>query len=174
MAVATPTSQLLHGWIHSVSRKRSGQAARDQPCLDSQELQHLPSAIALKPIGPGCRNKQANSAFYAEFTRPPHQVHSDFTQRRTRLRALAERFRRGHPDARSFLSAPSALCARCGSALSCWFVPAACKRGRYLACAALRTHGVIDMPAWLSLLCGVAVFVAAAYLLYVVLRPEDF
>ncbi len=30
------------------------------------------------------------------------------------------------------------------------------------------------MPAWLSLLCGVAVLVAAAYLWYVVLRPEDF
>ncbi|PPT37191.1 potassium-transporting system small peptide KdpF [Xanthomonas arboricola] len=30
------------------------------------------------------------------------------------------------------------------------------------------------MPAWLSLLCGVAVLVVAAYLLYVVLRPEDF
>lgn len=28
------------------------------------------------------------------------------------------------------------------------------------------------MPAWLSLLCGVAVLVAAAYLLYVVLRPK--
>lgn len=30
------------------------------------------------------------------------------------------------------------------------------------------------MPSWLSLLCGAAVLVAAAYLLYVVLRPEDF
>ncbi|MBV6858885.1 potassium-transporting ATPase subunit F [Xanthomonas campestris pv. zingibericola] len=30
------------------------------------------------------------------------------------------------------------------------------------------------MPGWLSLLCGVAVLVVAAYLLYVVLRPEDF
>ena len=27
---------------------------------------------------------------------------------------------------------------------------------------------------WLSLLCGVLVLVAAAYLLYVVLRPESF
>lgn len=170
--MATPTPQLLHGRIHGVSRKRAGQAARDQPCVDSQELQHLP--IALNPSGPGYRNKQADSALYAEFTRPPHQVHSDFTQHRTRLRALAERFRRGHPDARSFPPAPSALCARCGSALSCWFVPAACTCGRCLACAALRAHGVTDMPAWLSLLCGVAVFVAAAYLLYVVLRPEDF
>ncbi len=30
------------------------------------------------------------------------------------------------------------------------------------------------MPGWLALVCGVAVVVAAAYLLYVVLRPEDF
>lgn len=30
------------------------------------------------------------------------------------------------------------------------------------------------MPGWLSLVCGVAVIVAAAYLLYVVLHPEDF
>jgi len=30
------------------------------------------------------------------------------------------------------------------------------------------------MSAWLSLLCGVLVLVAAAYLLYVVLRPETF
>ena len=30
------------------------------------------------------------------------------------------------------------------------------------------------MPGWLALICGVAVIVVAAYLLYVVLRPEDF
>jgi len=30
------------------------------------------------------------------------------------------------------------------------------------------------MPAWLSLVCGVAVIVSAAYLIDVVLRPEDF
>ena len=30
------------------------------------------------------------------------------------------------------------------------------------------------MPGWLSMLCVVAVIVAAAYLLYVILRPEDF
>jgi hypothetical protein len=30
------------------------------------------------------------------------------------------------------------------------------------------------MPGWLALICGVVVIVAAAYLLYVVLRPEDF
>lgn len=30
------------------------------------------------------------------------------------------------------------------------------------------------MPAWLSLVCGAAVIVSAAYLIYVVLRPEDF
>ncbi|MDI9238394.1 MULTISPECIES: potassium-transporting ATPase subunit F [Lysobacter] len=30
------------------------------------------------------------------------------------------------------------------------------------------------MPGWLALVCSVAVIVAAAYLLYVVLRPEDF
>ncbi|MGO1071628.1 potassium-transporting ATPase subunit F [Lysobacter sp. CA199] len=30
------------------------------------------------------------------------------------------------------------------------------------------------MPGWLSMLCAVLVLVAAAYLLYVVLRPEDF
>jgi len=30
------------------------------------------------------------------------------------------------------------------------------------------------MPAWLSLVCGVLVLVAAAYLLYDVLRPEAF
>ena len=29
------------------------------------------------------------------------------------------------------------------------------------------------MPDWLSLICSVLVIVAAAYLLYVVLRPED-
>lgn len=30
------------------------------------------------------------------------------------------------------------------------------------------------MSGWLALICGVAVLVAAAYLLYAVLRPEDF
>jgi len=30
------------------------------------------------------------------------------------------------------------------------------------------------MPAWLSFICGLAVIATAAYLLYVVLRPEDF
>ena len=30
------------------------------------------------------------------------------------------------------------------------------------------------MPAWLSLVCGVLVLVAAVYLLYVVLRPDAF
>jgi hypothetical protein len=30
------------------------------------------------------------------------------------------------------------------------------------------------MPGWLALICGVAVIVTAAYLLYVILRPEDF
>ncbi|KRG39282.1 potassium-transporting system small peptide KdpF [Stenotrophomonas panacihumi] len=30
------------------------------------------------------------------------------------------------------------------------------------------------MPAWLAFVCGLAVIVTAAYLLYVVLRPEDF
>ncbi|UNK50254.1 potassium-transporting ATPase subunit F [Lysobacter sp. S4-A87] len=30
------------------------------------------------------------------------------------------------------------------------------------------------MPGWLALVCGVAVAVASAYLLYVILRPEDF
>ncbi|MFT4196793.1 MAG: potassium-transporting ATPase subunit F [Pseudoxanthomonas sp.] len=30
------------------------------------------------------------------------------------------------------------------------------------------------MPGWLSLVCGIAVLIAAAYLLYVVLRPERF
>lgn len=30
------------------------------------------------------------------------------------------------------------------------------------------------MPGWLAVLCGVLVIAAAAYLLYVVLRPEDF
>lgn len=30
------------------------------------------------------------------------------------------------------------------------------------------------MPGWLAMVCGVAVIVAAAYLLYVVLRPENF
>jgi len=30
------------------------------------------------------------------------------------------------------------------------------------------------MPGWLAVICGVAVIVTAAYLLYVVLRPEDF
>jgi high-affinity Fe2+/Pb2+ permease len=35
-------------------------------------------------------------------------------------------------------------------------------------------HESTTMPAWLSLVCGIAVAIAAAYLLYVVLRPEDF
>lgn len=30
------------------------------------------------------------------------------------------------------------------------------------------------MPGWLAFLCGIAVIVAAAYLLYVVLRPDEF
>ncbi|MDY1035040.1 potassium-transporting ATPase subunit F [Stenotrophomonas sp. CFBP8980] len=30
------------------------------------------------------------------------------------------------------------------------------------------------MPGWLALLCGVLVLVAAAYLVYAVLRPEAF
>lgn len=30
------------------------------------------------------------------------------------------------------------------------------------------------MPNWLALVCAVAVVIAAAYLLYVVLRPEKF
>jgi len=30
------------------------------------------------------------------------------------------------------------------------------------------------MSAWLAFLCSVAVVLAAAYLLYVILRPEDF
>lgn len=30
------------------------------------------------------------------------------------------------------------------------------------------------MPGWLFLLCAVAVVIAAAYLLYVILRPERF
>jgi|GEM_PF-107186 len=34
--------------------------------------------------------------------------------------------------------------------------------------------GVLSVPGWLSLLSGVVVLVAAAYLLYAVLRPESF
>ena len=30
------------------------------------------------------------------------------------------------------------------------------------------------MAGWLAMLCGLAVILAAAYLLYVILRPEDF
>jgi K+-transporting ATPase KdpF subunit len=30
------------------------------------------------------------------------------------------------------------------------------------------------MPGWLAMVCSIAVVVAAAYLLYVILRPEDF
>ena len=30
------------------------------------------------------------------------------------------------------------------------------------------------MPGWLTLLCGIAVILAAAYLLLVILRPEKF
>lgn len=30
------------------------------------------------------------------------------------------------------------------------------------------------MPGWLALTCAVAVVLASAYLLYVILRPEDF
>lgn len=30
------------------------------------------------------------------------------------------------------------------------------------------------MPPWLSIVCGLATLVAAAYLLYVILRPERF
>ncbi len=79
------------------------------------------------------------------------------------------------PDASLDLSAPSALRARCGSALPCCHAAAACARAQRSGLAPLcASRGVADMPAWLSLLCGVAVLVAAAYLLYVVLRPEDF
>ncbi|ETC89756.1 hypothetical protein XHC_0701 [Xanthomonas hortorum pv. carotae str. M081] len=79
------------------------------------------------------------------------------------------------PDASLDLSAPSALRARCGSVLPYWHAHAACAVAHRIHRAALRaSRGVADMPAWLSLLCGVAVLVAAAYLLYVVLRPEDF
>ena len=78
-------------------------------------------------------------------------------------------------DASLDLSAPSPLRARCGSALPCRPADAACAVASRIHRAALRaSRGVADMPAWLSLLCGVAVLVAAAYLLYVVLRPEDF
>ncbi|CCG39233.1 putative uncharacterized protein [Xanthomonas citri pv. mangiferaeindicae LMG 941] len=78
-------------------------------------------------------------------------------------------------DASLDLSAPSALRARCGSALPCWHAYAAYVVAHRIDRAAVRADGgVTDMPGWLSLLCGVAVLVAAAYLLYVVLRPEDF
>ena len=30
------------------------------------------------------------------------------------------------------------------------------------------------MPGWLAMVCAIAVVLAAAYLLYVILRPEDF
>ncbi len=30
------------------------------------------------------------------------------------------------------------------------------------------------MPGWLALVCGIATVLAAAYLLYVIFRPEDF
>ncbi|HEY0504273.1 potassium-transporting ATPase subunit F [Lysobacter soli] len=30
------------------------------------------------------------------------------------------------------------------------------------------------MPAWLAFVCSIAVVLASAYLLYVILRPEDF
>lgn len=30
------------------------------------------------------------------------------------------------------------------------------------------------MPGWLALTCAIAVLLAAAYLLYVILRPEEF
>jgi len=30
------------------------------------------------------------------------------------------------------------------------------------------------MPSWLAFVCSVAVVMAAAYLLYVIIRPEDF
>lgn len=57
-----------------------------------------------------------------------------------------------------------------------------------LACAALPCPSIdvvfgqagtrpdieVSMPGWLSLLCGVVVLIAAAYLLYAVLRPESF
>lgn len=79
------------------------------------------------------------------------------------------------PDASLDLSAPSALRARCGSALPCGHAHASYAVAHRTYRAAVRAFGgVIDMPGWLSLLCGVAVLVAAAYLLYVVLRPEDF
>lgn len=75
-------------------------------------------------------------------------------------------------DASLDLSAPSALRARCGSALPCWHAYAAYVVAHRIDRAAVRRWGVTDMPGWLSLLCGVAVLVAAAYLLYVVLRPD--
>jgi K+-transporting ATPase KdpF subunit len=39
---------------------------------------------------------------------------------------------------------------------------------------AVHLSGVDTMSGWLSFVCGVAVIVAAGYLLYVILRPEDF
>ncbi len=40
--------------------------------------------------------------------------------------------------------------------------------------ALLETPEECAMPGWLSLLCGIVVVLAAAYLLLVVLRPEKF
>lgn len=79
------------------------------------------------------------------------------------------------PDASVDLSASSALRARWSSALPRRHAHVACSPAQRAHRADVRTsRGVAHMPGWLSLLCGVAVLVAAAYLLYVMLRPEDF
>ena len=48
---------------------------------------------------------------------------------------------------------------------------------RFAFCICAETHFItkdIPMPTWLIAVCAFSVCVAAAYLLYVILKPEDF
>lgn len=172
-------------WSHK--RTRIPGATLSGPTLEQMELR----SVAAIGVPPGRRSqgsqpsKRAAGHLIVAQGWPAHFMR---TLRRAGCRSIATlrgagrdcaRWRSGSavddPDASLHLSARSALRAWCGSALSCWRVRAADAATPRIHRAFVRTsRGVVDMPAWLSLLCGVAVLVAAAYLLYVVLRPEDF
>lgn len=109
---------------------------------------------------------------YAEFTGAPGTRHGDFTGQARRLGASAERFRQwiGSHAVPSFLPIKPAWHARCD-------VPRPVRGDAVAGLAPLRASfpaGDKGMTGWLAFVCGIAVLVAAAYLLYVVLRPEAF
>ncbi|TCK50667.1 F subunit of K+-transporting ATPase [Xanthomonas vasicola] len=162
-------------WRHPVRRDPRADGAHSIAALCVQPGHRSEGSRPLERLAGYLVEAQAALAFYADFTQRRRQIHSDFTQPRQRLRTLAERFRRGR--------------SRCIPSLACFIGAARRVRQRFVMLARTRcrrcdtshpsrhvrtSRGVTDMPAWLSLLCGVAVLVAAAYLLYVVLRPEDF